>query len=63
VRKIQAFVQRNNHDKNFGLDFNGKDAIDFESNFSNFSINYWAGSISSFNSPELFEKLRVLFLI
>jgi len=26
-------------DKNFGLDFNGKDAIDLESNFSNFSIS------------------------
>jgi hypothetical protein len=27
-------------DKNFELDFNCKGAIDFESNFSNFSINY-----------------------
>jgi hypothetical protein len=33
VRKIQAFVQRNTCDKNFGLDFNCKDAIDFETNF------------------------------
>jgi len=63
VRKKQGIVQRNTCDKNFGLDFNCKDAIDFKSNFSNFSINYGAGSISSFNTPELFEKLRVLLLI
>jgi hypothetical protein len=31
--KIQAFVQQNTRDKNFGLDFNYKDAIDFETNF------------------------------
>jgi hypothetical protein len=39
VRKIQAVVQRNTCDKNFGLDFNCKDAIDLESNFSNLSIS------------------------
>jgi hypothetical protein len=39
VKKIQTFVQPNNPDKNFGLDFNCKDAIDLELNFSNFSIS------------------------
>jgi len=39
VRKKQGVAQRNTCYKNFGLDFNGKDAINLESNFSNFSIS------------------------
>jgi hypothetical protein len=52
----------NQLDKNFGLDFNGKDAIDLESNFSNFSTSsdVLNGDIEL---PNFIKMLQILFLI
>jgi len=48
--------------KNFGLDFNGKDAIDLESIFSNFSISSDVLN-SDIELPNFIEMLQILFLI